>query len=163
LKFAQAYIDKAPPPEIAFDVDKILEGDRNGWLPDLHITADMDWSVVADDVKARADAASPQWEELYARWRDKKPTFEEVLAHELNLRNAKVGVVESLKAKCGHQNIFDLPHYPIARETPRCYTGRMEIKATKAHTAAQLLRTLHINLIRQRAQRPRPLSGGFTS
>jgi hypothetical protein len=89
LEFAQAYVDKSQP-HVSFNVDDILEGDRNSWLPDLHITADMDWSAVADEVRASASSTASEWKLLYETWKEKKPTFEQVFANELNsLRAAK--------------------------------------------------------------------------
>jgi hypothetical protein len=123
LTFARAYIDKTQP-HVSFDVDDILEGDRNSWLPDLHITVDMDWTAIADDVKARADSAVPEWNSLYNFWKDKKPTFEQVLAHELNsFRTAKVGAVDSIRAKLdaaidagNAYEALNVAHYPVVRE-----------------------------------------------
>jgi hypothetical protein len=123
LKFARAYIDKTEP-QISFDVDEILEGSRNSWLPDLHITANMDWSAIADDVRARADSIAPEWESLYNFWKNSKPTFEQVLAHELNsFRNAKVGAIDSIRARLdaaidagNAHEALNIPHHPVVRE-----------------------------------------------
>ncbi len=123
LKFARAYIDKTQP-QVSFDVDDILEGHRNSWLPDLHITVDMDWSAIADDVKARADSTVPEWRSLYNFWKDKKLTFEQVLSHELNsFRTAKVGAVDSIRTKLdaaidagNAYEALNVSHYPVVRE-----------------------------------------------
>lgn len=123
LKFAQAHIAKTQP-QVSFYVDDILEGHRNSWLPDLHITADMDWSAIATEIRARVDSTAVEWDQLYNSWKEKKPTFEQVLANELNsLRAARVGAVDSIRAKLdaaidagNAYEAVNVSHYPVMRE-----------------------------------------------
>ena len=44
--FATAFLEKRPPPAIAFDVDDVLEGERNVWLPKFYIDVKMNLSVL---------------------------------------------------------------------------------------------------------------------
>jgi hypothetical protein len=83
LEFAQAYLEKRSPPTIAFNVDDILEGERNDWLPNMHITVNMDLSAFADQIRANRDATAAAFVPLMQSWIAEKPTFTAVLATEL--------------------------------------------------------------------------------
>src|SRR4051794_18084031 len=81
--FADAYLQNRPPPQLSFDRDHILEGERNAWLPDLHITVDMDLSHFADRIRASRDATATEFAALAQAWVTEKPTFAQALKHEL--------------------------------------------------------------------------------
>jgi hypothetical protein len=81
--YAEAYINGLEPPKLSTDVDDILEGDRNEWLPDMHITANMDYSMFADGIRAGRDSAGVELRRLAAGWATNKPTFDDILKHEL--------------------------------------------------------------------------------
>lgn len=83
FEFAKAYREKRGPPTIAFNVDDILEGKRNGWLPNMHITVNMNLSMFADQIRANRDATSAAFAPLVQSWIAEKPTFATVLAKEL--------------------------------------------------------------------------------
>ena len=74
---------KSPPAELSTDVDDILVGDRNKWLPYLHITANMDYSMFADGIRASRESAGAELRRLAARWATNKPSFDDILKHEL--------------------------------------------------------------------------------
>jgi hypothetical protein len=76
--------DTGADPSVSLSVDDILHGTRNEWLPKLHISAQMDWSAIAREVRASRDASPSQYAPLYERWRtDPKVSFASVLDEEL--------------------------------------------------------------------------------
>jgi hypothetical protein len=81
--FAEAYICGSRPPEPSNDVDDILDGNRNEWLPDMHITANMDYSMFADGIRASRESAGVELRRLADRWATNKPSFDDILKHEL--------------------------------------------------------------------------------
>jgi hypothetical protein len=83
LKYAAAYLSGGAAPDLSFEVDEILEGERNEWLPDMHITASMDYGRFAEGLRARREEAASNFAPLWQRWLIEKPTFSDVLNHEL--------------------------------------------------------------------------------
>jgi hypothetical protein len=84
LAFAKAYCRSLGPPELSFDVDDILEGERNAWLPTLHIHVNADYSMFADAIRSSRQAASANLQALANRWAKQGPTFDDILKHELS-------------------------------------------------------------------------------
>jgi hypothetical protein len=92
--FAEAYADGKPPPVLDFNVDDILNGDRNAWTPELHISANMSFSQFAPAIRAGRDSAATEFEALAAHWAQEKPSFPTVLKRELNsMESANRGAV----------------------------------------------------------------------
>jgi hypothetical protein len=83
MEFAKAFINGQPAPCLEFDVDTALHGDRNSWLPHLHITANSDFSSFADGLRESRDRLHTAMLPLFERWQTEKPTFEQVLKEEL--------------------------------------------------------------------------------
>ena len=84
LEFANAY-QRGVPPQLNFDVDEILDdGNRNSWLPDLHVTTNFDFQSLANGIRDDRSRTAEGMEELAQRWAKNKPSFAEVLSHELN-------------------------------------------------------------------------------
>ncbi len=83
LNYAKAYIDGATPPALSTDVDDILEGKRNIWLPDMHVTADMDYSMFASGIRSSRATAGSSLQALAESWVKNKPTFDDLLKNEL--------------------------------------------------------------------------------
>lgn len=94
LEYAKAYLNDRVAPCLSFNIDEVLEGNRNDWLPDMHITTDMDYAVFADGIRRHRDETDASCSVLWQRWIDQKPTFDEVFAHEFNdFGNAKRGAL----------------------------------------------------------------------
>lgn len=71
-------------PILDLSVDSILDGHRNEWLSRLHISAAMDWTGIAKDVRDRREMSADNMAPLYERWRaDPKTSFKSVLKTEL--------------------------------------------------------------------------------
>lgn len=81
--YAQAFINQSPPPELSANVDDILKGGRNKWLPDMHVTVDMDYSMFADAIRASRASARKDLQVLADKWAREKPTFDDILKNEM--------------------------------------------------------------------------------
>ena len=80
---------------MSFDVDEILRGKRNGWLPDLHVTTNFDFQSLAEGIRQDRSRIAEAMEELAQRWAKDKPSFAEVLSDELNsLATANIGAIK---------------------------------------------------------------------
>ena len=84
LEFANAYLLQQAPPKLVFDVDDVLSGDRNVWLPKFHIDVKMNLSMFADGIRADKGLAEEKLGALADRWASEKPTFDSVLRYELS-------------------------------------------------------------------------------
>lgn len=82
-EFADAFLNGQTAPTIALDVDEILEGQRNTWLPLLHITANMDFSHFAPDVRSSRDSLEAALADLAKKWGTDKHGFEDALRMEI--------------------------------------------------------------------------------
>lgn len=96
LAFAEAYIAGATVPIVKFDVDDVLEGSRNSWLPTMHVTANMDTSFFAPSIRQNRDQSGDAFDALAAQWAAEKPTFKDVLKAELGAYGSSH--VEGLRA-----------------------------------------------------------------
>lgn len=83
LAFAEIYGRGATIPVVKFDVDDVLEGNRNDWLPTIHVTANMDTSFFAPGIRQNRDQSGDAFDTLAAKWAAEKPTFKDVLRAEL--------------------------------------------------------------------------------
>ena len=83
-KFAEAFIKSEGPPSLHFDVEQVLEGDRNVWLPVLHISAQSDYSMFAPGLRSDRSAAGISLKRLADGWARNHPTFDQILQHELS-------------------------------------------------------------------------------
>jgi len=82
--FFLAFIENRSPPHINFSVDKILIGDRNTWIADLHISVNMNYSQFAEGIRTARDNTAGAISQVAERWAREKPTFQQVLQDELN-------------------------------------------------------------------------------
>ncbi|MCK1493484.1 hypothetical protein IVB14_24425 [Bradyrhizobium sp. 180] len=123
LDHAEAYL-KRTKPALSFDVDQILKGERNNWLPDIHITASMDYDAFADGIRRQRDETDASCSALWQRWIAQKPTFDQVFTHEFNdFSNAKIGALrfaakraqEALQASDANDFLDRMTH-PVMKE-----------------------------------------------
>lgn len=82
-EFATAYVENRDP-SVNFDVDEILRGSRNKWLPNMRIVVNADYSHFAAGTRQRRERAGASVNELIDGWRAKELGFDEVLEIELN-------------------------------------------------------------------------------
>lgn len=110
FEYAEAYLRDRAVPSLSFDVDEVLRGCRSDWLPDMHITASMDYAAFADGIRRERDETDASCMALWQRWIARKPMFDEVFAHEYNdFGNAKRG---ALRHAVDQRSLF----HPVMRE-----------------------------------------------
>lgn len=79
--FARGYINNAKP-DLNLQVDEVLQGNRNAWLPDMHISVSSDYSMFADSIRKTRDSTHQEITALMDHWRTNGTTFENVLENE---------------------------------------------------------------------------------
>jgi hypothetical protein len=82
-EFASAYVEQRDP-NFTFDVDDILSGERNRWLPNMRVVVGVDYSRFAAGTRRRRDSVGTSVNELMENWRAQGLGFDEVLNIELN-------------------------------------------------------------------------------
>lgn len=81
--FAEAFAT-CTEPSLEFDVDDILNEERNEWLSDIRISVPFDWSGFAPETRAQRDRTRIAISELIDHWTAKGMGFNDVLNQELN-------------------------------------------------------------------------------
>lgn len=84
LAFAEAYVE-GRDPVLSFEVDEVLEGRRNEWLPDMRIAVNANYEQFAPAIRENRRRTYTSMMELVGRWIEARPTFEDVLEHELSV------------------------------------------------------------------------------
>lgn len=123
LHYARAFMEEGEPG-LNFDVDEVLEAERNHWLPDMHIGVDMDYSQFADELRQSRDRGHEGMLQLVNSWARERPSFDAVLTREMNSfasarRNGLVAAVDALIASAGSEDpmaMFNAHHNPILEE-----------------------------------------------
>ena len=82
-EFASAYLEQRDP-HFSFDVDDILQGERNKWLPNIRVVVGMDYSQFAAGTRRRREDSGMSVNRLMEDWRSRGLGFDEVLSIELN-------------------------------------------------------------------------------
>lgn len=82
-EFAAAYFEQREP-NLSFGIDDILDGERNKWLPNIRVFADVDYSQFAEGTRLRRDRTGTSVNDLMNNWRAQGLGFDEVLNIELN-------------------------------------------------------------------------------
>jgi hypothetical protein len=101
--FAEAFLKGAPPPSLGTSVDEVISGTRNVWLPIYHISVNSDYSMFADGLRQDKAVAEASLRQLADVWVRKRPTFSELLKHELSsygsaMREALSGQITKTQA-----------------------------------------------------------------
>lgn len=97
-EFALAFIE-GRDPNLEFDVDRVLNGQRNEWLDHMRITVGIDYGKFADDIRAQRYKVDKNLIALMDHWRANKLGFDEVLdaeiqAFALSRRSAMIDLFE---------------------------------------------------------------------
>ena len=83
-EFAKAYLNGSGPPTLTFNVDDVLSGDRNVWLPVYHIGVNSDFSMFAPGLRRDKATAEDSLKQLADGWVKNRSTFDQILKHELS-------------------------------------------------------------------------------
>jgi hypothetical protein len=83
-KFAEAYIGGSGPPALTFNVDDVLSGGRNDWIPLYHIDVNSDYSIFAPGLRKHRLTAENSLKSLAEGWAKSRQTFDQILKHELS-------------------------------------------------------------------------------
>jgi hypothetical protein len=83
-EFAKAYLNGSGPPTLNFNVDDVLSGDRNVWLPVYHIGVNSDFSMFAPGLRRDKATAEDSLKQLADGWVKNRSTFDQILKHELS-------------------------------------------------------------------------------
>ncbi len=81
-EFVRAYFT-GEDPQVSFEIDKIIRGDRNAWLPRFRIIAQMNWSSFASATRDSRDRTYRDVKGLIEQWKRQESGFDEVLEIEL--------------------------------------------------------------------------------
>jgi hypothetical protein len=82
-EFAKAYLTGRGPPGLSFNVDEVLLGDRNVWLPVYHISVNTNFSLFTPGLRNDKAIADDSLKQLAEGWIKNRPTFDDILRHEL--------------------------------------------------------------------------------
>jgi hypothetical protein len=121
-EYATAFIEQRDPA-LSFDVNKVLEDERNVWLPDMHIHAGANFAMLAECVRERRSRSHEAMQRLIERWAAERPTFDHLLDIELRtffdrplmLRTAIQGV-ESAVGSQDPMALFEARQHWILKE-----------------------------------------------
>lgn len=81
-EYARAFF-AGEEPAPSFDVDDVLDGNRNAWLPEMRISVNMDWSSFADSKRLGRTEVHANVSSLIEGWKGSESGFEAVLEREL--------------------------------------------------------------------------------
>ncbi len=80
---AKAFLNSSEA-EYPDSIDVVMDSRRNDWIPDMHITSNVDFSQFADDVRKTRDQGHEEMRKILDRWASQKVPFKDVLAEEMN-------------------------------------------------------------------------------
>lgn len=83
IDFLDRFLAGESSPLPKFDIEDAINGTKDAWISDLHITASMDFSVLAEEVRSERDAIGPAYDGLVKHWQERRPSFREALRVEL--------------------------------------------------------------------------------
>lgn len=154
-EFARAFFDN-DKPTVKFNVDDVLEGARNNWLPDMRISVGMNWSSFVEETRQVRDQSHAAITSLVEGWRTSNVGFDEVLERELGayLQSRQQAILHSIKLfeqgmeNDGFFSILNITHSFVKREMDivRHYARRAGIpedglaRATSLFWSSQILR-----------------------
>lgn len=121
--FAHAFVNGGEP-SINFEVDEIIRGHRNEWLPNLRIVVNADYSQFAEGTRKGRDGSAASMTNLMNGWRDRNLGFNEVLNIEQDAYfDSRAGALrdhqlryEKAEAEGDLMALMNLAHSHIMRE-----------------------------------------------
>jgi hypothetical protein len=83
-EFAKAFLKDEQPPALSTNVDEVISGTRNVWLPIYHISVNSDYSIFAPGLRQDKAVAEASLKRLADVWVKARPTFNDLLKNELS-------------------------------------------------------------------------------
>lgn len=135
-------------PVFGFGPDEVLRSPmkRREWLPDMRIVVNTNYAVFADAIREEVERVAGDMAGLVEEWRRTKPSFEDVLRHELSsYATAKRGAL--IRAFQLHERglldpdpmrLFDGALHPIMREFSQ-FRRLLECEGLSSGEAARLI------------------------
>jgi hypothetical protein len=80
--YVRAYFE-GNEPNVEFNVDNVLQGERNHWLPDIRIVVGMDWSSFAPETREGRESTHSEISKMIEGWKKSEIGFDEVVEREL--------------------------------------------------------------------------------
>jgi hypothetical protein len=122
-EFATAWL-KGTAPTSSSNVDDVLDTERNGWLPRMHIQVTANYGMFADGIRSSRDETHDALQRLAARWANEKPPFDVLLEREFRqfFERPQLLLEASQRMDRAADNgdpmsIVDALHSPIFEET----------------------------------------------
>ena len=121
-EYAMAYVEQRDPA-LSFDVDEVLESERNEWLPDMHIHVNANFEMLADSIRERRDRSHEDMQHLKEIWAVERPTFDHLLDAELQAffgrPQALLVAIQGIHRAMDSEDPMELLkafHHPILKE-----------------------------------------------
>jgi hypothetical protein len=123
FEYSRAFLENRDPV-LNFDVDEVLEDQRNEWLRDMRIDVQMDYSLFAAELRASRDSGHVAIMGLVDHWATARPTFDAVLKTELDAftsvrTNGFLEALDTVVAAASDPDpmvAFNAYHNPILQE-----------------------------------------------
>ena len=145
-EYVQAYIEQREPA-LSFDVDEVLETDRNRWLPDMHISVKANYQMFADSIREHRARTHEGMQRVVERWATERPTFEHLLEQELRsffIRpQALLEAIQNIKRAAASDDpmaLFEADGHPIITEHRMLSDAFAKAGVAKADVAREVLR-----------------------
>jgi len=147
FEYSRAYLEDRDP-NLNFDVDEVLEDERNEWLPNMHIGVHLDYSQFAAELRESRDSGHTAMMRLVDQWVTGRPTFDAVLKNELNAfaserMNGLIAAVDALNSAAGNPDpmvAFNAYHNPILREHATLRSAFIEAGRNERDAGAEVIR-----------------------
>lgn len=107
--FANSWLLGNGIPEQSFDVDEILHGRRNQWLPLFRVEVNSDFSQFIEEIRTFRSSSSGQLSGLFRIWGQRKPSFQAVQKFEASSFGRTINLQrDELLKKCISEGDFSL-------------------------------------------------------
>jgi hypothetical protein len=144
-EYAQAYIEQREPA-LSFDVDEVLETDRNEWLPDIHIQVNANYDMFADGIRENRARSHEGMQRLIETWAAERPTFEQLLDREIraffNRPQAFLAAVQNVERATSDDPMafFKACHHPMLEEHQMLSSAFIRAGVPEANVGQEMLR-----------------------
>jgi len=148
-EYAQAYIEQREPA-LSFDVDEVLDTDRNDWLPDMHIHVNANYDLFADGTRENRARSHEGMQRLVEKWAAERPKFEQLLDLELRAFFSRpqallvaIQNVERAATDDDPMALFEACHHHILEEHQMLSSAFIRAGVPEANAGQEVLRFWH--------------------